>query len=181
MAPWQNCQVMRAFRKTERLALLPVFGAVGLLLAATSACSATIGGGSIGSSSIGSSGASAAASAPSAPAPAVAARPETPSATPGPATSAARTRMEAALARMAAPGSAPGTDQIRAAIVDAGFPPAAIEVTASRTPTGLAADAVEAAVRQDQDCIVAQLRKGTVAVTVLPLLAGGRCFVGSPA
>ncbi|WP_441403690.1 DUF6993 domain-containing protein [Arthrobacter sp. 2YAF22_2] len=166
------------------MALLPVFGAVGLLLAATSACSATIGGGSIGSSSIGSSsagGASAAASAPSAPAPAVAARPETPSATPGPATSAARTRMEAALARMAAPGSAPGTDQIRAAIVDAGFPPAAIEVTASRTPTGLAADAVEAAVRQDQDCIVAQLRKGTVAVTVLPLLAGGRCLVGSPA
>jgi hypothetical protein len=75
----------------------------------------------------------------------------------------------------------PGTEQIRAALVEAGFPRDAIEVTASRTPTGLQADAVEAAVRQDRDCVVAQLRNGTVAVTVLPVLADGRCFAGSPA
>lgn len=89
--------------------------------------------------------------------------------------------MEAALATLTASGSTPRTDQIRAAIADAGFPPEAIEVTASRTPTGLAADAVEAAVRQDRDCVVAQLRNGTVAVTVLPVLADGRCLVGPPA
>jgi hypothetical protein len=46
-------------------------------------------------------------------------------------------------------------------------------------PTGLAVDAVEAAVRQDQDCVVAQVRKSGVAGTVLPALAGGHCLAGA--
>lgn len=172
MTPWQNCRVTRARRKTERLALLPALGVWGVLLAATSACSPAAGG---------SGGdASAGAAAPSAPASAVAAGPEAPAAAPDPATAAAKVRVEGALATVTTSGSIPGTDQIRAAIAQAGFPSAAIEVTASRTPTGLAADAVEAAVRQDRYCVVAQLRNGTVAVTVLPVLANGRCLVGWP-
>lgn len=66
-------------------------------------------------------------------------------------------------------------------LAQAGFAPESIEVTPSRTPTGLAVDAVEAAVRQDQDCVVAQVRKGGVAVTLLPVLAGGHCLVGPAA
>jgi hypothetical protein len=54
-----------------------------------------------------------------------------------------------------------------------------LEVSQSRTPTGLEADAIEAAVRQGGDCVIGQVRDGAVAVTVLPVLASGKCFVGS--
>jgi hypothetical protein len=54
-----------------------------------------------------------------------------------------------------------------------------VEVTAGRTPTGLDAVAVEAAVRQDRDCVVAQLRAGSLSVVVLPALAGGHCLAGA--
>jgi hypothetical protein len=97
-----------------------------------------------------------------------------------PATAAAKARVEAALGGTAAGGAKPGTDRARAALTDAGFTSAQQEVTASRTPTGLDADAVEAAVKVGSDCIVAQLRTGTVTVSVLPVLAGGRCLVGTP-
>jgi predicted nuclease of predicted toxin-antitoxin system len=55
----------------------------------------------------------------------------------------------------------------------------AVEVTASRTPTGLDADAVEAAVRAGESCVVAQLRQGNVVVSALPALAEGACLVGA--
>jgi hypothetical protein len=64
-------------------------------------------------------------------------------------------------------------------MIDAGFPSGGVEVTASRTPTGLDADAVEAAVTTGSNCIVAQLRDGTVTSAVLPVLADGRCLVGT--
>jgi len=105
------------------------------------------------------------------------ATPPVPAAGPDPATAAAETQVKAALAELGA-GPRPSTEHIRAMLAGAGFQPETIEVTASRTPTGLAADAVEAAVRQDQDCVVAQLRNGAVAVTVLPVLAGGHCLAG---
>src|SRR5450830_1414270 len=94
----------------------------------------------------------------------------------GPA-AAATARMERALVSFA-DRPKPSTADIRAALVAAGFAPAAVEVTASRSPTGLDADAVEAAVRQDRDCVVAQLRAGTLSVIVLPVLADGRCLAG---
>jgi 16S rRNA C1402 (ribose-2'-O) methylase RsmI len=53
-----------------------------------------------------------------------------------------------------------------------------VEVTAGRTPTGLVADAVEAGVRDGGNCIVAQIRDGGVAVSVLPVLSSGGCLVG---
>ena len=61
----------------------------------------------------------------------------------------------------------------------AGIAPAALQVSQSRTPTGLEADAIEAAVLQGKDCVIGQVREGSVTVTVLPVLASGKCFVGS--
>ncbi|MCU1548528.1 MAG: hypothetical protein JWO29_1479 [Arthrobacter sp.] len=87
--------------------------------------------------------------------------------------------MEAALTGAVAGGRLPATEQLRAALAGAGLAAEAVEVTASRTPTGLAADAVEAAVREGDSCVVAQVRKGSVVVSVLPALAEGRCLVGA--
>ncbi|MET3921729.1 hypothetical protein [Arthrobacter sp. UYEF20] len=98
-------------------------------------------------------------------------------ATPSPATPAAKTRLEAALRQVAA--GKPGTEQLRDAVTAAGFSAGDIQVTASRTPTGLDADAVEIAVREGDDCIVGQVRNGKVNVVVLPVLADGRCLVGA--
>lgn len=79
-----------------------------------------------------------------------------------------------------ADGAKPVTDRIRAALTGAGFTPDQAEVTAGRTPTGLDAEAVEAAVKIGDDCIVGQLRTGHVVVNVFPVLFDGRCLVGSP-
>ena len=70
--------------------------------------------------------------------------------------------MQAALDRAVAGGRLPGTDQLRSALVAAGFAAGAIEVTQGRTPTGLEADAVEAAVRAGGNCIVAQVRQAAL-------------------
>ena len=86
--------------------------------------------------------------------------------------------VEAVLNAAVRGGGQPQTGKIRTSLIDAGFPAGAVEVTASRTPTGLAADAVEAAVRDGGDCIVAQIRDDGVAVSVLPALASGGCLVG---
>jgi hypothetical protein len=83
------------------------------------------------------------------------------------------------LAGALAGGSKPGTDQLRAAVAAAGFPPDGVEATAGRTPTGLAADTVELAVPSGRNCIVAQLRNGSVTTGILPVLAGGGCLVGA--
>jgi len=53
-----------------------------------------------------------------------------------------------------------------------------LQVSASRTPTGLEVDAIEAAALQGADCVIGQIRDGSVVVTVLPVLATGKCFVG---
>jgi hypothetical protein len=95
-------------------------------------------------------------------------------------TSHAKARVEAALSTLTAADRKPGTGQIRAVLIDAGFPSDSVEVTASRTPTGLEADAVEAAVAAGRNCIVTQLRDGNVTSAVLPVLADGRCLVGTP-
>lgn len=98
-----------------------------------------------------------------------------------PATADAKARIEAALDRAVAGGGKPATERIRAEVTGAGFLTDQVAVTASRTPTGLDSDAVEAAVKVGKDCIVAQLRTGSVAVTVLPALADGGCLVAVPA
>lgn len=92
---------------------------------------------------------------------------------------AAKKKMTDALAAVAAGSPKPGTEQIRQALTAAGFPAATLEVTASRTPTGLDVDSVEAAAVQGGECVIGQIRDGKVTVTVLPVLASGKCFVGA--
>lgn len=83
------------------------------------------------------------------------------------------------LAKLAAGTPKPATAQVGDALTGAGIAPAVLQVSQSRTPTGLEADAIEAAVLQGKDCVIGQVREGAVTVTVLPVLASGKCFVGS--
>lgn len=83
------------------------------------------------------------------------------------------------LTKLAAAAPKPATGQVSDALTGAGIAPGVLQVSQSRTPTGLAADAIEAAVLQGKDCVIGQVREGAVTVTVLPVLASGKCFVGS--
>lgn len=83
------------------------------------------------------------------------------------------------LTRLAAGSPKPATAQVSEALSGAGIDPGLLQVSQSRTPTGLEADAIEAAVRQGGACVIGQVREGAVTVTVLPVLASGKCFVGS--
>lgn len=85
----------------------------------------------------------------------------------------------AALQALVASTPQPSREQVRQSLSAAGFAPAAVEVSASRTPTGLAADAVDVGVLGESECVMAQIRSGTVESSVLPVLPNGRCFVGS--
>jgi hypothetical protein len=148
-----------------------------LLLALTAACSAPGAGGANlaqGSGSAPAETASGASPAGAAPATGSGAQPAA-----DPAALAAKSLLEAALAGAVAGGSKPGTDQLRAAVAAAGFPPDRVEATAGRTPTGLAADTVEVAVQSGRNCVIAQLRNGSVTTGILPVLAGGGCLVGA--
>ncbi|MFB8370772.1 hypothetical protein ACFC25_15590 [Pseudarthrobacter sp. NPDC055928] len=98
-----------------------------------------------------------------------------------PATSTLKQTLADALNRLAASTPKPATAQVTDALAGVGIPKAALEVSESRTPTGLDADAIEAAVLQGADCVIGQIRDGSVTVTVLPVLASGKCFVGAPA
>lgn len=97
------------------------------------------------------------------------------------ATALMKQKVSDALSRLAAGTPKPATAQVTDALTGAGVAPAALEVSASRTPTGLAADAIEAGVLQGTDCVIGQVRDGSVTVTVLPVLASGKCFVGAGA
>lgn len=89
-----------------------------------------------------------------------------------------KSKVESVLAAAVRGGGQPQSAGLRESLVTAGIPAGDVEVTAGRTPTGLAADAVEAGVRDGRSCIVAQIRNGSVTVSVLPVLASGRCLVG---
>jgi hypothetical protein len=98
-----------------------------------------------------------------------------------PATAALKQTLTDALTRLAAGTPKPATAQVMESLTGAGIPGAGLEVSESRTPTGLEADAIEAAVLHGSDCVVGQIRDGRVTVTVLPVLSSGKCFVGSAA
>lgn len=83
-----------------------------------------------------------------------------------------------ALRGVVASNPKPGREQLTAALTGAGIPAGSLQVSASRTPTGLEVDAIEAAALQGEDCVIGQIRDGSVVVTVLPVLATGKCFVG---
>lgn len=73
---------------------------------------------------------------------------------------------------------APNRSQMLDAMLKAGASEEKTELSIDITPTGLAVDAIEAATLVGEECVVGQVREGNVAVTILPPLASGRCFVG---
>ncbi|NUT71063.1 hypothetical protein [Pseudarthrobacter sp. C4D7] len=95
------------------------------------------------------------------------------------ATEGVKRKVTDTLSALAAGTPKPATAQVSDALTGAGIAPAVLQVSQSRTPTGLEADAIEAAVLQGKDCVIGQVREGAVTVTVLPVLASGKCFVGS--
>lgn len=172
---------MASVRTPSRMVLL----ALGGCLAAATVLSSCAGGSPAGpSTSTGDPSATSPASgpAPSTQAPPAAAAPSSgPAAGDAPATAAVKQTLADALNRLAAGTPKPATAQVTDALTGAGIPGPALEVSESRTPTGLEADAIEAAVLQGTDCVVGQIRDGSVTVSVLPVLASGKCFVGTPA
>ncbi|WP_236558586.1 DUF6993 domain-containing protein [Arthrobacter sp. 9V] len=95
-----------------------------------------------------------------------------------PAVAATTSAVESTLKTLVAGNAKPDREALRAALVSAGIPKDAVEVSVSRTPTGLDVDAMEAAARTGDSCVMGQIRDGGVVVTVLPVLATGKCFVG---
>lgn len=199
MAPWQNCGVTRARTGTQEgpgggssagwsAAYLGV-PALSLLLL-TVGCAADTDAAAPGTRGTGASDPVASVPAPGVPeagnpvasAPALSGTAPTATAasepTSGQASATARATLEDAL-RGALDDGKPSTEQLRGALVAAGFSAADVQVTAGRTPTGQEADAVEVGVNQGGGCLVAQVRGGAVSVTVLPVLADGRCLVGA--
>jgi hypothetical protein len=102
-------------------------------------------------------------------------------ATAGTSTAKLQKTMSDTLGVVASGSPKPEAEQIRQALTAAGVPAATLEVSASRTPTGLDVDSIEAAALQGRDCVIGQIRDGKVTVAVLPVLAGGKCFVGAQA
>lgn len=66
-------------------------------------------------------------------------------------------------------------------VAEAGFDPAAIQFTFSRTAAGLAADSVDVAVNFAGECIVGQFGPAISGVhaVVMPVLASGGCLLGT--
>lgn len=87
-------------------------------------------------------------------------------------------KVKGTLESLAAVTKSPSSEQVMQAMVEAGAMPENVEVSVDITPTGLAVDAIEAATLVDKECVIGQIRSGDVAVTILPVLASGRCFVG---
>ncbi|WP_427018163.1 DUF6993 domain-containing protein [Pseudarthrobacter sp. P1] len=82
------------------------------------------------------------------------------------------------LSNLASASPKPTREQMKQAMLAAGVVPENLEISIGQTPTGLAVDAIEAAGRLDNDCVVGQVRDGQPTVVVMAVLASGRCFVG---
>lgn len=67
------------------------------------------------------------------------------------------------------------------ALVAAGFPKDAMQVTADQTTIGNPADTIEFSVRWGEDCLLGQVGPeiGEAVSVVLPALADGRCLIGA--
>lgn len=88
-------------------------------------------------------------------------------------------KVKTSLTKLGTTAKTPNRDQMLAAMVSAGAAKSKVEISIDKTPTGLAVDAMEAAVPVDKLCIIGQVRDGKAYVTTLPLLATGLCFVGN--
>lgn len=83
-----------------------------------------------------------------------------------------------ALTALAAEDPSPDRLMMRQAFVQAGFAEESVEVSLDVTPTGLAVDSIRGAAPRDGSCLFGEVREGQVAVTVLPVLGDGNCFIG---
>ena len=87
-------------------------------------------------------------------------------------------KLKASLSTLASSTKTPNREQMMAAMLEAGAVKESVELSIDITPTGLAVDAIESATLVGKECVVGQVRDGNVAVTILPVLGSGRCFVG---
>lgn len=86
--------------------------------------------------------------------------------------------IEDSLNSLAAETPRPASEELKAAFQSAGADAGSVEVSVDTTPTGLEVDAMTAAVPVGDICIFGHVRDGIAAVTQLPVLADGQCFVG---
>jgi hypothetical protein len=89
-----------------------------------------------------------------------------------------RERIDVSLGKLAGTNPQPTSDEMTAVFLSAGARDGDLEVSNSTTPTGLAANAIEAAARVGNECVFGQVRAGAVATAVLPVMATGSCFIG---
>lgn len=70
-------------------------------------------------------------------------------------------------------------DAVRQALLKAGWSADDVEVSQNRTPTGLDVDKIEAGVRTQDGCVIAEVRPDhAVTVSTGAALSTGRCLAG---
>ncbi|MDN5668543.1 MAG: hypothetical protein L0G87_09130 [Renibacterium salmoninarum] len=87
-------------------------------------------------------------------------------------------QVTSALGTLAGQSPKPSQDQVRSALQGLAATPSAVEVSISKTPTGLEVEAVQGSVKVDKSCVIGEIRNGAVSTTVQPVLPTGLCFVG---
>ncbi|MBF4995435.1 hypothetical protein ITX31_15145 [Arthrobacter gandavensis] len=83
-----------------------------------------------------------------------------------------------ALTELVAESPEPSRDAVRSAWVSAGFSAEEVEVSQDGTPTGLAVDAIVSAAPDGTECLIGEIRRGTLTMTTAPALASGQCLLG---
>lgn len=74
--------------------------------------------------------------------------------------------------------SSPSTTEIRDYLTKEGIPSANLQISATKTPTGLKADATEIGWANTDTCIMGFIADAKSSVSILPALPDGSCFVG---
>lgn len=87
-------------------------------------------------------------------------------------------RVKATLGTLAGQSPKPSQDQVRSALQGLAAAPSAVEVSISKTPTGLDVEAIQGSVKVAKSCVIGEVRNGAVSTTVQPVLPTGFCFVG---
>lgn len=92
-----------------------------------------------------------------------------------------RPAVEAALAPLASAGGIPAGRAVADALIAAGVPSDAVQVTADETAIGLPVDALLFSVLVGESCVLGQFDDGGFTTTTAPVLATGSCLVGATA
>lgn len=87
-------------------------------------------------------------------------------------------KVNTALGALAGQNPKPSQDEVRAALQGIAAAPSEVEVSISKTPTGLEVEAIQGSVKAEQSCVIGEIRNGQVFSTVQPVLGTGFCFVG---